>query len=666
MSLATTSTTDQGRLHWRASNYLKGRLRETIRASLKPPPRLNLVEWADSVRRLPDNSAEPGQWDTSRVEVAREPMLSITQPEVQEVTVMCCIQLMKTELMLNAALYYIDQEPSPLMYVAPKKELAEAWSKERFMKSAKAIPHMADIFSANRRGEGNTILQKQFPGGQLSIVSARNPDDLAMRACRIMLFDEVDKYPLNVGAGEGGSGGEGDPIAVAWGRATTFGRRAKKIVACSPTIEGRSRVEQEYLNSDQREFYQRCPHCGHAEVLKWDKHVDMPKDGNGNYLPEHAAIVCRECDTAWSEGDRHKSIRTGYWEAKYPERTHHHGYRVSAFASPFTPLIKLAREWVNAQDNPEQMKAFINTRMAETHREQGEVPDWERLYERREPNTLGVVPEWAKLITMGIDVQKDYLIYEAVAWGRKKRSFSLDIGVIDGHISEDATREELGRLIEKIYPNTYGIAMPIELALIDSSNDTQDVYSAVHQLGTPRLRPIKGVDSLVTAYGTAKPVSLDVDGVKRKVGVKMWPIGVSVLKEQFYKWLNLSRPTDEALAEGGDYPTGYCHFPEWDTDYFKQITAEMLVERVDKKGYLVRVWEKLRKDNHYLDCRIYARAASVMLNLDEMTEDEWHAREKLYGLAPNKPEAEIADEAEAVQAKAPPPKKRRSGWFKRR
>ena len=158
-------------LHWRAKSYIRTRIRDIVRSSLKPPPRLNLVEWADAKRRLPDNSAEPGQWETSRVEVAREPMLSISNPEVQEITVMCCIQLMKTELMLNAALYYIDQEPSPIMYVAPKEGLAEAWSKERFTKSVKAIPHIAEIFSNNRRGDGNTILQKQFPGGQLSIVS---------------------------------------------------------------------------------------------------------------------------------------------------------------------------------------------------------------------------------------------------------------------------------------------------------------------------------------------------------------------------------------------------------------------------------------------------------------------------------------------------------------
>ena len=76
-----------------------------------------------------------------------------------------------------------------LMYIAPKKETAEAWSKERFVKSVDATPVVRDVFANNRRGQGNTILQKQFAGGQISIVSARNPTDLAMRACMVMLFD---------------------------------------------------------------------------------------------------------------------------------------------------------------------------------------------------------------------------------------------------------------------------------------------------------------------------------------------------------------------------------------------------------------------------------------------------------------------------------------------
>ena len=656
---------DEAELLTSTRKFLRNGVVQVVRENLKPPPKLDLVDWADTFRYLPDNSAEAGRWRTDRVEVAREPMKSISTPEVQEITVMSCIQLMKTELMINAALFYIHQEPSPIMYVAPKKETAEAWSKERFMKSVMATPVTAKTFSENRRGEGNTILQKQFPGGQISIVSARNPTDLAMRACRIMLFDECDKYPMNVGAGEGGSGGEGDPITVAWGRATTFGKRAKKITACSPTVEGMSRIHQEYLASDQRKFHQPCPHCDHAEPLDWYKHVEIPENEKGHLLPDQAKIVCRECGTEWTEGDRMKSIRNGFWVAERPEVTHHHGYQVSSMASPFTPLTTLAREYANAHDNAQQMKAFVNTRLADVYRDSGEAPDWKRLYERREQYKFGTIPEGGLMLVCGIDVQKDYLIYEVVAYGRKKRSWSIDTGVIDGHISQDATKEALSHFLEQRYLNSKGIYMPMELVLIDSSNDTQEVYSTVAQIGTPRLRPIKGQGNLATMIGTPKPVQVNIDGIRKEGLVKMWPVGVSVLKEQLYKWLVLNRPTDEQMADGADYPTGYCHFPEWGEDYFKQLTAELLVEKADNKGFLVRQWEKIREHNHYLDCRVYARAASAMLGLDRMAEEDWQNRELRFGRQQVEAETVVDTPQPKPRPRLNSRKTRPAKWFKK-
>ncbi|SEG12596.1 phage terminase large subunit family protein [Marinobacterium lutimaris] len=573
-----------------------------------------------------------------------------------------------TELMINAALFYMHQEPSPIMYVAPKKETAEAWSKERLVKSVTATPAVRDIFSSNRRGQGNTILQKQFPGGQISIVSAQNPTDLAMRACRIMLFDECDKYPLNVGATEGGAGGEGDPINVAWGRATTYGWRAKKITACSPTVEGRSRIHQEYLKSDQREFHQPCRHCGHSEALDWFKHVDIPEDEHGQLRPEKARIICHECGNVWSESDRFWSIANHKWVPKRPEVTHHRGYKASALASPFISVVALAREFVDAGDNSQSLKAFYNTRLADVYREKGDAPDWQRLYERREHWNIGEVPPGGLMITCGIDVQKTYLIFEVVAWGRKKRSWSIDTGVIEGHISEDRVKEELSKFLETRYTNQHGIAMPIELALIDSSNDTQEVYSTVAQIGTPRLRAIKGQGSLTTMIGNPKPVQITIDGVRKDGGIKMWPLGVNVLKEQLYKWLMLARPTDDSLAAGGEWPTGYCHFPEWDEDYFKQLTAEILVERADNKGFMVQRWERIRDHNHFLDCRNYARAGSAMLGLDRMDENDWQQREVRYGKAgdsQDKPSDTTPQQVPEQPASTPKRKKRPAKFFRK-
>ncbi|AUS02250.1 terminase large subunit [Vibrio phage 2.096.O._10N.286.48.B5] len=604
--------------------------------ALKPPPKLNLVEWADSYRMLPDNSAESGLWKTSRVPPAREPMLSISNPLVQEITVMSCIQLMKTELMLNAALYYIHQEPSPMMYVAPKAALAEAWSKERFVKSVKATPVVSEIFTDNRRGEGNTILQKQFAGGQLSIVSARNPDDLAMRACRVMMFDECDKYPANTGSGDGGSGGEGDPIGVAWGRATTYGKRAKKITACSPTIQGKSRIEQEYLKSNQSVYYQKCPHCGFEKELTW-LDVDIPKDQEtGEFIHTQAHIVCDKdaggCGAKWSEGDRLNSIRNGRWFIKRPEVTWHHGYKVTSLASPFTPTVTLAKEFMDALGNQQLLKAFYNTRMAQTWKEVGEQPDWQRLYDRREVYKSDKIPRGGLMITCGIDVQLAGIYYEITAWGRRKESWSIEKGYIAGDIDTDEMKDVIHHMADRLFKSDTNMDMPIERTCIDSGYKSQRVYAIVREFGNDKLVAVKGEKegNLATIIGTPTPVDVNIDGTRFSRGLMLWKVGVGVTKEQFYAWLNLAKPTDEDLKDGKLYPSGYCHFPEYDEEYFKQITAEQFMRVENKRGFVSYSWEKLRKDNHFLDCRVYSRAGAEMLQISRMIETDWLTREDIY------------------------------------
>lgn len=646
---------------------------EQRQVCLRPKPKLNLVEWADSKRHLPDNSAEPGRWKTSRMPPVREPMMAISDPKVQEVTVMCCIQAMKTELMLNTALFYIDQEPSPLMYVAPKKELAEAWSKERFMKSVKATPATREIFTENRRGEGNTILQKQYPGGQLSIVSARNPDDLAMRACMILMFDEVDKYPLNVGSGEAGTGGEGDPIAVAWGRATTYGKRAKKIVACSPTVQGLSRVESEYQSSSQGIYLQRCPHCGHEKELDWFTDVVIPVDeSTGEMLHEKAHIVCDKdqdgCGKAWTEGDRLNSIRNGRWHHNRPEITWHRGFKMSSLSSTFTPIASLALEYIKAMGNSNLLKAFYNTRLARTWRELGEQPNWERLYERREGYNIGVVPKGGLMITGAIDVQTKGIWWEFVAWGRGKENWSIEKGYEAGDINTDEMQDFIHALARREMPNEAGVLMPVEKFAIDSGFRTQRVYNIVRNFMSDKMVAIKGdkVENLKTVIGTPTPVDVAVDGKRISRGLMMWPVGSSVCKEEFYSLLNLKKPTDEEMAAGKKYPTGYCHFPEYDDEYFKQITAEQLMRTEDKRGFITYRWEKLRKDNHLLDVRAYNRAAAAMLQIDRFSDEDWDAREAAYGVdvAPVDSKPVVVDTMDQSGSNNGY-KIRRKGWLKK-
>ena len=97
----------------------------------------------------------------------------------------------------------------------------------------------------------------------------------------------------------------------------------------------------------------------------------------------------------------------------------------------------------------------------------------------------------------------------------------------------------------------------------------------------------------------------------------------------------------------------FAHFPEYDTEYFKQLTAEQLVTKI-VKGYPKREWQKTRDRNEALDCRIYARAAAIALGIDRWSESKW---ELISGVKSE------ATENLKTSAKKSRPKIVKSGWM---
>ncbi len=97
-----------------------------------------------------------------------------------------------------------------------------------------------------------------------------------------------------------------------------------------------------------------------------------------------------------------------------------------------------------------------------------------------------------------------------------------------------------------------------------------------------------------------------------------------MIKEELYRWLHLDRSTEES---GSPYPPGYCHFPKYGEEYFKQITAEQLVTKV-VKGYRRTEWQKTRDRNEALDARTYARAAAAVYGMDRFNDLSWKTLEE--------------------------------------
>ena len=186
-------------------------------AGLKPPPPITITEWADEYRRLsPEASAEPGRWKTSKAPYQKEIMDAIGEIGVEKVVVMSAAQIGKSDAcILNPLGYYMHYDPSPIMILQPTIQMAEAFSKDRISPMIRDTPILQDKVDDKSRTSGNTILQKIFPGGHVTMVGANSPSSLASRPIRILLADEIDRYPAT-------AGNEGDPLLLATKRLTTF------------------------------------------------------------------------------------------------------------------------------------------------------------------------------------------------------------------------------------------------------------------------------------------------------------------------------------------------------------------------------------------------------------------------------------------------------------
>jgi phage terminase large subunit GpA-like protein len=381
-----------------------------------------------------------------------------------------------------------------------------------------------------------------------------------------------------------------------------------------------------------------------------------------------AVYVCEHCGSALENAAKAWMLPRGEWRAEAAGDGTTAGFWISSLYSPpgWLGWGEIASDFVKAKSNPLRLKVWTNTKLAETWQERGEAPEWERLFERREGYVVGRVPRGGLVLTAGCDVQKDRLEVEVVAWGRGLESWSVTYETLPGDTSRPEVWRDLERLLQTPFDCESGGAMSITRLAVDTGYETQTVYSWARRQGPRLVMPIKGSDTATVPVGAASPVDLTVAGKKLRRGLKIWPLGVALLKRQVYSWLRMS------VDDGGACPPGWCHFPQYDDEFFKMLTAEELVKRTNRAGYAKLEWAKMRARNEALDCRVYALAAALALGLDRWPEARWAELENAprelslalpMGPAPTKPETPAAP---PPRREAPPvPSVVRSSWMGR-
>lgn len=601
--------------------------------SYTPPADLTVSEWAEANRVLSrENSAEAGPWRNSRTPYLVDIMDAFTDPKVEKISLVASSQVGKSELELNIIGYIIDQDPGSILYIQPTVDDAKKFSRLRIAPMIRDCPTLrrkvADIKS---RDSGNTMLQKSFPGGMLTIVGSNSASGLASTPAKYVLGDERDRWALSAGT-------EGDPWELAEARTTTF-YNSKMVDVSTPTDKDTSPIAKSFYEGTRERWCHKCPHCGeYSNIVFDDIKFDFDTIGSGrkkDYVVNSVSWCCPECGCLTSEEDMRNQPTK--WIAENPDayKKGHRSFWLNAFSSPWQGWAKVVYAFLVARKDPQRLKVVYNTMLGELWEDRGDLEDEDTMLARREDygtrddGTPVELPDGVLVLTCGVDTQDDRLEYEVVGHGHYGETWGIKKGIIMGDPGYNEPWERLDDVVSHIYKFKDGTGLTISMTFVDSGgHKTQHVYNQCRARLQRRVFAIKGQGGDGVPY-TKPPSKVKIMVNGQAVGQAwLYSIGVDAGKADIMGALKVQEPGPK-----------YCHFPKgvdrgYDNAFFTGLLSEKLVMK-SERGRTRWAWVKLpgHERNEALDCRNYAMAALRVLDPD-MDKVEARLRQKADNKAP--------------------------------
>ena len=583
-------------------------LRRDAFAALRPPPRLTLSEWTEENLRLPAGvSATPGPvrlWEFQRGLAD-----AISDPEIPRVSVLKAVRCGYSTLLVAAVAAYAANDPSPIIVLVPTSDDARTFMVHHLEPVSEVTPALSGIFRDDGPAARNTLLAKRYPGGSLKVIAARSPRNLRAHTAKVLLADEIDAMEITA---------EGNPLLLGEKRTLSYPDR-KIVCGSTPTDDATSLILGEYAKSDQRVFETPCPSCGAFHEIVWK---DIRWDDGD---PDSAAWACPSCGDMAPERLKGEMVAAGRWRATRPEVKDHAGFRLSALVSlmPNASWPNLVREFLAAKGNPDDLRVFVNTVLAEGWRDQsGEEVDESSLLAKREPMGLDRIPPETLFLTAGGDVQKDRVELTSLGWTADGTALVLAHEIVWGDPLQDDTWAEVDDLLRRDFAHPAGGNLRYDAVLVDSGDGgtTDAVYAFARPRAGRRVFAMKGVP------GLKRPL---VERAKTR-GIALQLVGVDVAKTRL---LN-------ALRAG----TGWRFSDTLAPIFFEQLASERRVVRFTR-GQPVARFERLSgRRAEALDCVIYGMAAR-----------------QLVGVAPERRAEEVA----SVTGPTKPATVVRSKWLSR-
>lgn len=620
----------------------------SISEAIRPDSRVPIADWAEKYRILPPDSPEPGPWRNSRTPYLVGIMDALSpDSKYREVYLKKGHQLGGSALGENFIGHAITSAAGNILAVFATVEDAEKWNLSRFEPMRESTPDLRKrVRDPNIKGADNTQRRKKFPGGFMQLIGANRPGGLKSSTMRYVLLEEMDEYAGDIG-------NQGSPEELAKKRTSNFGRKARVFGNSTPTIEGGSPIDRNYKRGDQQHYIVHCPDCGDGQWFKWSQ-MKWPKDE-----PEKAAYVCEHCGVINTESVwKTKGYEGAAWEPSTKGEPGVASFHLPSLYAPlgWRPWPQMAADFVAAQGDPVALKVFINNELAECWEDlSGQIKSAE-IAKRREDFQLRTIPRGCLVLVMSVDVQGNRLEYQIVGFGRNRKHWVIDYGVIDGDPAKDDVWKRLTELRDRPIINSFGVPMRVQTCAIDSGgHHTHEVYQYARLYRHVGVFAVKG-SSVAGKPVIGRPTTQDINHKGRTIkgGVQLWMVGTDTAKSLLFNYI---ASDEEATPEDR-----FIRFPlELSEDYFEQLTSE--VYDAGKKK-----WRNLPgRRNEVIDLFVYAFAAAFhpLLRIDTMRDADWTNVERLVEpvnadlfQAPlavaDDVQAEQAASAESRQQPAPP------------
>lgn len=577
---------------------LNKKYRRLIKAALAPRPKVSGSEWSRLNCYLPSEySATPGPYSYKSAPYQQEWLDVLCDDVTEKVVIIAGARTGKSQVMKNATAFFMANDPSPILWVLPDLGLAGSFSQTEIDPMIRVTPALKNLVGEKRkRDSGNTKLVKQYPGGILRFRGAATDSGAHGLTIRVLFCDETDRWDMVLEE-------KGNPVDLYEARTISFRHKKKIALTSTPLIRGKSHIEQQYLESDQRRFYVPCPHCQETQHLEWKNLIFTDDTLFPYYACTNGCVI--------DEGEKFVMLQQGQWRAEYPDRKVK-GYHINALYSPYVSWQEMVDKFKAAKGDRGRLQVFINSYLAES---------WEETQNNVTPHTLSHRMETfnapmptktdqmngAGLIGVGIDIQEKRIEAYTYAFGIDDERWVIDFQVFMGEVAVDNTpwNQLTKYLLEARFPTLYGAPVRIHCGAIDIGYLPDRVFQW--------LRDFQKVNSTgLKMHAIHGDTNEDIRHIRfvthptHKVPYIL--LGSRISKENFMTALNNSVPGPQYihLPKNWQPEGGYERFVE--QEFLEQLTAETLKTKY-VKGQGVRVWTKLRARNEAWDCGRYAYAA---------------------------------------------------------